>query len=293
VVGDNDGIEGVALRRKPDGTPLLYLLKERLGTTGAQPPVHVFEIAEDPFRLTQRGEVLRLPVALVDQTGAVASNSKLYVVSRFARSLASFTFDGDGFKKRFQVAGYRPLTEGLLGYPKLPAFGMVEGIARTHEGDLFLLADNNGAEIGIPGKNRGREGRLIWLKNLASERVQRQGGRVKLRVLRVPFAGLQGTKTKMTKEVATALAANLRKRVRDGDDMDALAEAHQAAALGKPVTFVVVRIPLKKKPGEKDNRDLPPALARIAFNLSVGDVEVCEYHPKASPLGYYVVQRVE
>jgi hypothetical protein len=42
-----------------------------------------------------------------------------------------------------------------------------------------------------------------------------------------------------------------------------------------------------------DERTVPVALFRLIFSLSIGETEVCEYDPKQSPWGYYVVQRIE
>jgi len=294
AVGDNDGIEAVALRRRRDGTPLLYVFKERNGITGRQPPVHVYDIQERPLKLTLRGDPLRVPVALVDQTGAVASDQKLFVLSRFARSIAELEFEGDGFAEKFKVAGYRPLTEKLLGYPKLPSYGMVEGIARAHNGDLFLLVDNNGNAIGFPGKNRGREGRLIWLRNVSKNVGGKAASRVRLRVITVPFSGAQAApKEAPDRARAKAMAAQLKKRVLAGDNPALLARELKLPRGPMPPGFWLIRPPAVHTGADLTARDLPTAVARLGFSLRIGEVEVCEYDPKESPYGYTVVQRIE
>jgi len=291
--GDNSGIEAIALRRKRDGTLLLYVFKERLGTTGVQPPVYVFEPGEQPFSLAPRGEPLRVPAPLVDQTGAVADGERLFLVSRFTRAVAEIPFEGDGFGKEFLAMGYRAVTEKLLGYPGLPAFGMVEAIARAEgSGDLYLLVDTNGKSV---GRNAGPEGRLIRLRCTNPPAARPGPDRVEARVLFIPFAGAKGAPEGVgrTREEARALAERCRKRAAAGADWDELrAECHDER--GKiPEAFTAVRAPAQKKAGELDERGLPPALHRLLFALDAGETEVCEHHPRLCPPGYYVVRRVE
>jgi len=293
-VGDNDGIEAIALRRRLDGTPLLYVFKERTGISVQQPPVYVYDIQESPFKLIRRGDPLRLPVALVDQTGAVASGEKLFVISRFARSIGEFDFDGDGFARSFKVASYRWATEDLLGYPKLPKFGMVEGIARARNGDLFLIVDNNGNEIGVPGKNRGREGRLIWLRNVTARVAGKSDSRVQLRVITIPCAGaLKAPAGALAPARAKKLAADLERRIRAGDDPAALSREHKLARGTIPGVFWMIRPPATRNATDISSASLPRALARVGFRIAVGDVAVCEFDKAESPFGYLVVQRIE
>ncbi|MHC4939608.1 MAG: FG-GAP-like repeat-containing protein [Planctomycetota bacterium] len=285
-LGDNDGVEGIALRRKRDGTPLLYLFKERLATTGVQPPAFCYELQEEPFVLKRRGELLRLPSPLIDQTGATADGQRLFAVSRFARSIVEVAFDGDGFAKEFKAAGFASITENLLGYPKLPAFGMVESVARASNGDLYLLADNNGKVIGKEGKNRGAEGRLIRLRCLTAQRVV-NADRVKVNLLFIPVG------RKRMKEQSLEIARTCRKLLREGADFDSVRRRHHDDRDPLPDVATIVRPPLQKKVTELDQRAVPPALYRLVFALAVGETDICEYDPKECPWGTYVVQRVE
>ncbi|MHC4848077.1 MAG: FG-GAP-like repeat-containing protein [Planctomycetota bacterium] len=293
-VADNDGIEGLAVRRKRDGTPLLYVFKERLATSGIQPPVFVYDMKEAPFTLTQRGKMLRLPSPLVDQTGATIVDQRLFAVSRFARSIVEIEFEGDGFGKKFKAAGYSAATQKLLGYPGLPAFGMVEAIARSANGDLYLVADNNRTVIGREGANRGTEGRLIRFRCLTPRKVALQVDRVKVRIIFIPVAGADGPQlTKRTSEQSRAIADSCRKEAAAGADFDALRRRFHDPRGRLPAVATVVRAPLQKKLGELDERAVPVALFRLIFSLATGETEVCEYDPKQSPWGYYVVQRIE
>jgi len=291
-VDDNDGVEGIAIRRLLDGTPLLYVFKERKGRTGRQPVVHCYDIQESPMKLTRRGGPLRAPVALVDQTGAVVSGQTLFLVSRFARSIAEITFDGDGFSEDFKVASYRELTEKLLGYPKLPAFGMVEGLARgAEDGDLFLLIDNNGGAIGAPDKNRGAGGRLVWLRNLSKKQAQKSASRVRLRAVTVPFKG--GQSATVDRARAKALANEIRERLLEGDDPVALARERKLARGPIPFGFWLIRAPAVRNAADLTERDVPQAVFQAAFNLRAGEAVVCEYDPVASPHGFTVILRVQ
>jgi len=295
LLGSNDGIEGVALRRKRDGTPLLYLLKERLATTGMQPPVHVYDIEEEPFRLKQRGDPLRLPLATVDQTGAVATaDQRLFIVSRLARSIAELEFEGDGFAKKFKVAGLRNLTEKLLGYPRLPSFGMIEGIARSHHGDLFLIIDNNGNEIGAAGKNRSRRSRVIWLKNRSPLKAAANASRVELRIIALPFKGAANApNTKVTREQAQQLAKDCLRRMEQGASLDTLTKRYHRGDKSVPTSLTIVRAPEVAQPGELRSKDVPAAIYRLGFALGVGESGIVEYDKRESPHGYFVVRRIK
>ncbi|MHC4819128.1 MAG: FG-GAP-like repeat-containing protein, partial [Planctomycetota bacterium] len=163
----NDGIEAVAVRRLKDGTPLLYVFKERNGTSGTQPVVHVYELKEDPFALEPRRTDLTVPVATPDQCGATVFDDKMFVVCRLFRGIAEVDFDGEGgFAKKPapRQASFAALTK-QLGLESHPVFGNVEAIVFDQKGDLFLLADNNRETIGVGRQNRGPEGRLLWFRN--------------------------------------------------------------------------------------------------------------------------------
>jgi hypothetical protein len=261
-----------------------------------QPPLWCFDMADSPFSLKQRGEPMRLPLPLVDQTGAVAAGSRMFVVSRFARSIAELDFDGDGFAKEFKVAGFASITQKLLGYPALPAFGMIEGIARASNGDLYLVADTNGATVGIEGKNRGSEGRLIRLRCVTPTKSMRSVDRVEVKLIFVPFKGAKGDPaTSTTKEQAAKIAAACRSEVTKGADFELLQRKHHfgRGTLRLPEQLRAVRLPARPTAKEFDNRKLPQSLFRMVFGLSVGEVAVCEYHATENPWGYYVVQRVQ
>ncbi|MEM8883597.1 MAG: FG-GAP-like repeat-containing protein [Planctomycetota bacterium] len=286
-VGDNDGIEGLALRRKRDGTPLLYVFRERLGTTTKQPPVHVYELSEDPFALKRRGPELRLPVPLVDQTAAHADGDSLYVVSRFARTIAQLEFDGDGFAKRFRTAGIAALANEILGYPALPKFGMIEGITRAANGDLYLLVDNNGNTIGTGGRNQGAEGRLIRLRCLTKPEDAPRPRRVKLELIFIPV------RDEKSKDKALEQAQDAVRRYREGADfLTLVGEIHRMTGR-MPSSFTAVRHPEQPRPGELDARDMPAPLHRLVFRLGVGEAEICEFDKAVNPDGYFVIRRVE
>jgi hypothetical protein len=283
--GDNDGIEAVALRRKRDGTPLLYAFKEREGKTLAPPRVHVFGLAEDPFALVPRGEPFRLPRAVIDQTGAVAFGDRMFVVSRMERALVELAFDGDGFSAEAKTASFRELVVDHLGlqYGKPPFYGMEEGVTAAPTGDLFVVVDNNMQVVGLEGKNRGPEGRVLWFRNLGGPSRKVRPQRVVVRQLLVP-RDARG---------AAALAADYLRRARAGEDFESLLAEMERPDPPLDATLRIVEHPVQPLPGEVRAEALPRALARLAFALEPGEIELCEHDPSEAPHGWHVVQRIE
>lgn len=296
-VGDNDGLEGLALRRKKDGTPLLYAFKERMGTTGRQPYVRVLEMTADPFTLKARGEDLRLPVLAIDQTGAANDAHRLLVLSRLARGIVEVEFKDDGFAPGPHKTTLGALTDGELGLanPKGRLFGVLEGIALGPYGDLYLVADHNGGVMGNAALgNRARAGRLLWFKRKGGRPADRVPARVVFKQILVPFKGAAHAPPEATwsREEAFEKAKQLLDRVRKGEDFDAL----QAECVAFSTTTRLVRAVFdgyKPRKGEYKRTQLPVALGRLAFNLEPGEAGLVEWHDKEAPRGYRVVLRVE
>jgi len=277
---DNDGIEGAALRRCKDGTPLLYLFRERLGVTGGQPPVSCFGLREDPFALEARGEPFVLPQYLVDQTGACCLGERMFVVSRLARGILELTFEGDRFRKETRQASFARLTDDLLGLrsPKRPMFGLVEGIA-VGEGDLFLVVDNNGETVGTEGISQGTEGRVLWFRNAGESKRRAPPVRVAARQM---LLGEEGSRE---------LAERIARRLREGESFDELAAQYHVAG-SKPQSSLAVAEPGRTPaPGDYRYEELPVALARLLFALEPGEVGVCEFDAAESPDGWRVAMR--
>ncbi len=285
---DNDGIEGAALRRCKDGTPLLYLFRERLGLGGGQPPVTCFGLREDPFALEARGEPFLVPQFLVDQTGAACLGDRMFVVSRLARGILELEFDGDRFAPRVRHASFARLADELLGLrsPTRPLFGMAEGIA-VGEGDLFLVIDNNGEPVGIDGANRGTEGRVLWFRNAGAPKQRARPARVVARQMLVarPDGGL-------SPEEARDLVHRIARRLGEGEGFDALAEEFHVAESGPGTLIAVAAEGRTPAPGDHRFEDVPVALGRLLFALDAGEVGVCEYDAADSPDGWRVVQRI-
>jgi len=292
AVGDNDGIEGLALRRRVDGTPLLYLFKERMGTTGAPPPVHVAAIAGEPLTLEPRA-ALKLPANPPDQTDAVFARGRFFVVSRLLRQVLEVPLDDDGFGKEAKHAPYAELSDRILGLvdARQPIFGLVEGIAIDHFSDLFLLVDHNGATIGVEGKNRGAEGRLLWLRNLSPPSAPAPPERVAVRQLVIGFDGSKPSVPGRTREQAKALAESLYARARKGEGFAALAREAYGDAAPPAETFQLVEDWVKGAPGEIRRAAVPEGVGRTAFSLAVGEIGLCEYHEDASPQGWRLLWR--
>jgi len=277
----NDGIEGVALRRKPDNTPLLYVFKERWGTTLRAPTVRCFGLEEDPFRIVQRGEPFTLPVATPDQSDAAIDGERCFVVGRMQRRIFELRFDGDGFAKDARYADYGALSDGVLGLmdPDVPIYGLVEGIAVDPRcGDLFLVVDHNGKAVGKEGLNRAAAGRLLWFRCLAQPERRPEPRRVTLRTIVV---------------ATEAAARECWRRAREGEDFGRLAEEYRVADAALPADLRVVHEGVDPLPGERPAAKVAPALRSVAFTLEVGEVALCEYHAQECPEGWVVVLRSE
>lgn len=299
--GANDGTEAIAFRRKKDGTPRLYLFRERIGTSLKRPPVRVFEPSTEPeFRLTPLLDT-ELPFPTPDQTDACCDGERLLVACRFLREIAEFGFDGDGFAPEPKHANYRTLVDGLLGLfdARMPLFGNVEGVARDlATGDLFLAVDNNGQEVGNEGRNRSRRGRLLWFSNAGASAPEARPVRVGIRQLLVAFkgAGAPGRPaavTERTREEAARLAARLESEARGGADFAALARKHNDGGTLFPPEMRVVEGAGDRIPGEMRSTELPRALARAAFELAVGEIFLVEHHEEESPFGWHLILRTE
>ena len=290
----SDGIEAVALRRLKDGTPLLYVFKERNGTTGTQPVVHVYELLEDPFRLEPRRTDLLVPVATPDQCGAAVFDDKMFVVCRLFRGIAEVEFDGDGFSRQAppRQASFAALIKELA-LDSHRIFGNVEAIAFDQHGDLFLLLDNNRETIGVERRNRGPEGRLLWFRNQGEAKRRVSPRRVKVKQILVRWSGARGAQgSKLDRSEAKLLAQALLARARDGEEFDRLV-ANEADAGLAVETLTVVADGGSRRVGEYSRADLPMALSELIFNLDVGEFGLCEFHEKESPYGWHVVFRVE
>ncbi len=295
-VQDNDGIEALAMRVRKDGALVLYVLKERWGKTLRRPEMHAFDVKEDPFELTPRGKPAPLPAAAPDWTGATFFGQRLFAVSRFGRFIAEFSFVDDGVQDAPKSANFRALTDGELGllYEPQPLFGLVEGMAFDPQGDLLLVVDHNGREIGKKGRNRANAGRILWFRNVSKTGTRKRLDRVELRQILVPVAGARiAPEVKLTPAQALVIARAIAQRARRGEDIDSLAAESAYTKDPLPIRLDIVRHVTKAPPGVFRLQDLPRALGRMAFRLDVGEVSICEFHPKESPDGYRVVVRVQ
>jgi len=292
------GIEALVVRRMKDGTPLLYAFRERIGVTLQQPSAHLFDMIGSPFRLEPRGDPLQLPVKLPDQVGAAidGANGRLFVVSRAARMIAEGRFLGFGFDPQFRIASFRELTDTALALqePQRPIFGTTEGIAVDANGDLFLVVDNNESVVGKEGLNRGKEGRLLWLRNLGTRQPRAVPNRVRVMQIHVPWKDSKGSHgATRTREEARTLAEDCYRRALAGEEFEQLADRFHDQDSGMPPSLTVVARGTKAEPGERTSRSLPTAFARLIFRLDVGEVGICQDHVEESPFGWHVVKRIE
>jgi len=283
----NDGVEAIALRRKKDGTPVLYVLKERFGAGEKRPFVRAFDVVEEPFALRRRDADFFVPVLTPDQTGATFAGDRMIVVGRLLRRLIEFERgEDDRPEGEARSASLRALTDGMLRLTnENPLFGVVEGVAADPErGDLFLVVDNNRSVTGR-GEHRGRHGRLLWFRSRTPRAGRARPGRVRLRQVLVPH-------DPEDPGAVRARARRILERVRAGDELAEVAKRPHGDPV--PAELVVVARHEKPRPGELAEREIPEAaLRRLAFRLEPGEVGLVEYDKKEAPRGWRVVQRIE
>ena len=288
-----DGIEALAFRRRGDGTPLLYLFKERLGRTLGRPPVLVFGFEEDPFGLVKRAGPFPIPVLTPDQTGAAVFRDRMLVQCRMRRTIAEFGLEGDGFGKTgAKTASYAPL---MIALGHVGGYPMGEALAIDAWGDLYLLLDNNGRRIGKPALNEGTEGRLLWFRNLAPTPPRVSPREVVVRHIFLPWAGAKAAEaagTTRTRQEAFALAREIVRKVRAGAAFGDLVKRYHART-GYPSEMTIDAIPGREGERRLLAAKLPRALARLAFALDKGEAGIVEWHRKDSPFGYHVLLRIK
>ena len=288
--GDGDGLEGIALYRRKDGSPRLYLFKERLGKTGIQPPVVVCDLDYDPFVLGNKTKI-KLPYPVLDQTGATVAGNRLLVVHRLARQIVEIQITDEGLGTEVKRASYMELI-GLLNLET--RFGMAEGIVTDAQGDLYLLMDNNGKEYGAKGVNRGKGGRLLWFHNRDPAAAKPVPQVVDVRHILIGFKGARGAASDRSQADAEKLARDLLARARKGEDFGKLMSEYSDAA-GQSVSprYKIRRTLGKLRPGEIRSNKLPAAFERTAFALDVGEIALCLYDEKEAPHGFHVIKRTK
>jgi hypothetical protein len=145
----NDGMEGLALRRRDRGVTELYLFKERPAPVYAR----IFRLTADSLGYTVGNEPDTLHAMSTFQTQAGAaftrSGDRLYVIDRQQRRIAVIwpLAQGTGLESRprqwLDYTAIDSLLEGRDAETPPSLFGVAEGIAEDSKGRLYLLADNN------------------------------------------------------------------------------------------------------------------------------------------------------
>ncbi|MEE8105054.1 MAG: FG-GAP-like repeat-containing protein [Planctomycetota bacterium] len=302
--GGNMGLESIAVRAKRDGTILLHAFRERTGKRikALKPPAtHVYAVEEDPFALVKRWEAV-LPTRRLDQTGATfielpdGGGERLLVLSRFHRSISEFALDGDGVDTKVvpKTAGFFDLTDVALGLGA--KYGVAEGLAADTVGDLYVLVNNNRETLGLQGKNRGPEGRLLWFKTRTPVRAKAPGERrIVVRQILVRFKGLPRAATTRTREEARKLASRIVEKLRAGGDFEALQREHdETKSAGGDSLLRIQTMPVTAADtGWIRSTRLPRAVSRTALSLDVGEVALCEFHKAEAPDGYHVLIRTK
>ena len=159
---ENDGMEGVALRRVAGDRIELYLFKERPAPVYAR--FFVLEPEAFGYRLVQDSSVALFSMpAFQTQSGAAfrPGGKTVTVIDRQRRLIGMVQpfLDRPGLESKprewIDYAAIDSLLEGPDSGMSPSRFGVLEGIAEDTFGRLYLLADNNGA----------RHSRLVVLRS--------------------------------------------------------------------------------------------------------------------------------
>lgn len=94
-----------------------------------------------------------------------------------------------------------------------------------------------------------------------------------------------GTKATLDAAQARALADDVLKRARAGEDFDTLVKEHTTD--GGPSKYT-----LKKESGPDDPK-LIPAFTKVSWRLKVGEVGITLYHSYGSPYGFHIIKRLK
>jgi foldase protein PrsA len=98
-------------------------------------------------------------------------------------------------------------------------------------------------------------------------------------------------KIERTKKEAEALAQDLLRRARAGEDFDALVVEYSADR--PPGKMILVNRDQPKTAGSRGRDEVVPKFGDVAFSLEVGEIGLAEYSYGGSPYGWHVIKRLE
>lgn len=115
---------------------------------------------------------------------------------------------------------------------------------------------------------------------------------IKVQHILIGFTGsVPGKPVKRTTEEARALAQELLKRARAGEDFAALVKQYTDDAF--PGIYGLSNRGVPPRQGEYPRTQMVPAFGDTGFPLQVGEVGLAEHDPQKSPYGWHIVKRIE
>lgn len=116
--------------------------------------------------------------------------------------------------------------------------------------------------------------------------------RIRVQHVLVAFEGrLPGKTITRSGEEARALAYDLLKRARAGEDFEALVRAHSDDR--PPGIYGMSNHGIDPQGGELARGRMVRSFGDVAFKLKVGEIGIADYNPRDAPYGYHVIKRLE
>ena len=127
----------------------------------------------------------------------------------------------------------------------------------------------------------------------SSEAPPPEPDRIRVQHILIAFQGTMGpAKTiERSRDEAEALATEVYRRAQSGEDFDALVKKYTDERVPGIYGLTNDLIPVTE--GYLPRRVLMDGFGDVAFGLKVGEIGLCPYDPKTSPLGWHIIKRLE
>ena len=176
-----------------------------------------------------------------------------------------------------------------------------DGAILSHSGgqagtsSMFMMDRKSGTVVAVmanaDGMPVGALARKILESVAPSTLVVGEPERVRVAHILVAFRGASRSAATRTREEAEALAEDLLKRAKAGEDFDALMKEFSNDPGGG--TYGLVNDGQAPAPSYYPRRQMVPAFGNVGFKLRVGEVGMAPHDPTTSPFGWHVIKRIE
>jgi len=109
----------------------------------------------------------------------------------------------------------------------------------------------------------------------------------------ISFEGSERSEQKRSKAEAEKLAFEIINRAKNGEDFEKLMKEFSNDPGGGTYTLVNDGVSANQSAGEYERRGMVPAFGDVGFRISVGEVGLADYDPKASPFGLHIIKRIK